>query len=72
LKEAIRLNPDDARVHINPGGFLPLGEGGAPDAEGHHDDAIVEYKAAIRLQPDNALAHFSLGKALYAEGHYDV
>jgi hypothetical protein len=26
LKQAIRLNPDDARVHINLGGFLPLGE----------------------------------------------
>ncbi|NVM38340.1 MAG: trypsin-like peptidase domain-containing protein [Candidatus Lokiarchaeota archaeon] len=52
-KQAIRINPDNARVHYNLGcdyGKL-----------GFYKDAIEAFKQAIRIDPDYANAHHGLG-----------
>jgi len=52
-KEAIRLQPDIAWVHVNLGyAFSELGR---------HQEAVVAYKEAIRLEPGEAMAYYNLG-----------
>jgi tetratricopeptide (TPR) repeat protein len=62
-EEAIRLNRDDARVH--------LGLGLALDRMGEPDRALAAYQEAVRLKPDLAEAHNSLGIALGNKGRLD-
>ena len=53
LKEAIRLNPDDAYAHNNLGiTYAELKR---------YDEALVSYKEVIRINPDDAEAHNGLG-----------
>jgi tetratricopeptide (TPR) repeat protein len=59
-RQAIRLQPDDAKAHSNLGNAL--------SAQGKTDQAIEEYRQAIRLQPDLAEAHCNLGLALKKHG----
>ena len=54
LKQAIRINPDDADAHYNLG--VAYGNLGL------YKDAIEAYKQAIRIDPDNAAAHCNLGE----------
>ncbi len=51
--QAIRINPDDAKVHYNLGI--------AYVNSGMDKKAIESYKQAIRINPDDAKAHFKLG-----------
>jgi tetratricopeptide (TPR) repeat protein len=53
IKEALRLNPNDAEAHNNLG--LALRLDGQPDA------ALVEQREAVRLKPGLAEAHYNLG-----------
>jgi tetratricopeptide (TPR) repeat protein len=63
LREAIRLEPDDALAHDNLGSALAR--------EGQMDEAIGQYREAIRLKPDDADAHNNLGSALGTKGQMD-
>jgi tetratricopeptide (TPR) repeat protein len=40
-------------------------------AQGKHEQAVAEYRAAIRLQPDHAEAHCELGTTLKEQGWWD-
>ena len=55
LKQAIRINPDDADAHANLGlAYFSLGV---------YEEAIEEFKQAIRINPDYINAHYNLGFA---------
>jgi tetratricopeptide (TPR) repeat protein len=57
-KQAIRIKPDDAKVHLEFGfSFLRLGI---------YKEAIEAYKQAIRIKPDDAMVHRKLG-SLYVK-----
>ena len=53
--QAIRLNPDYARVYNN--------RGNANSRLGQHKAAVADYDEAIRLNPDYARAYFNRGNA---------
>ena len=53
LKQAIRINPNDAEAHISLGlAYLK---------SGMNKEAIDACKQAIRINPDSADAHYNLG-----------
>jgi tetratricopeptide (TPR) repeat protein len=60
LKEALALDPSNARAHFTLGHIL--------QAEGYVEEAIREYREAIRLRPDKPRAHAELGRALLKAG----
>jgi len=62
FKQAIRINPDDAKAHYNLGcAYYDLGL---------YREAIEAYKQAIRIDPDDAIANLNLGCAYYDLGLY--
>jgi tetratricopeptide (TPR) repeat protein len=62
-KQAIRIDPDDAKAHYNLGT--------AYDELGKYEDAIVSYKQALMINPDDASTHYNLGLAYYNLGKYE-
>ena len=57
FEEAVRLVPDDSRLHNN----LGILYGGMP---GHEQQAIAHFEAAVRNHPDYMEAQYNLGLAL--------
>ena len=55
LKQAIRINPDDADAHANLGA--------AYADSGIYKESIESCKQAIRINPDHINAHYNLGLA---------
>jgi tetratricopeptide (TPR) repeat protein/serine/threonine protein kinase len=55
-RQAIALEPNDARYHVNLGNSLA--------GMGELDDAITEYRKAIKLDKNLFEAHLNLGRAL--------
>ncbi len=53
LKQAVKMNPDDAEAHSNLG--YAYGESGM------HKEAIEAFRQAISIDPDDADAHYNLG-----------
>jgi tetratricopeptide (TPR) repeat protein len=62
-KQAIRIDPDDAKAHYNLGN--------AYDELGKYQEAIESHKQAIRIDPDYANAHNNLGIAYGKSGMYE-
>ena len=62
-KQAIRINPDDAKAHCNLGAVY--------HSLGRYQDAIEAYKQAIRIKPDLTEAYNNLGIVMKAQGNYD-
>ncbi len=60
FQEAIRLKPDDHKVHSNLG--IALRD------QGKLAEAIAEFREAIRLKPDDSALHSNLGTALREQG----
>ncbi|HDN79272.1 MAG TPA: tetratricopeptide repeat protein [Chloroflexi bacterium] len=63
FKEAIRLEPDNAKAHYNLGLVY--------DKQGQFDQAIAEYKEAIRLDPNHVPARNNLGGIYYNQKRFD-
>jgi eukaryotic-like serine/threonine-protein kinase len=63
FREAIRLDPTDAKVHSNLGLAL--------DRKGDTDGAIAAGKEAVRLDPKDAHCHGNLGITLVGKGDVD-
>ena len=61
LKQAIRLNPNDAKAHNN----LGLAYAGLD----RYPEAVDAYKQAIRIKPDDADVHYDLGLAYLSCGN---
>lgn len=61
FREAIRLDPKDAKAHLHLGNAIAA----RCAAE---DGAIACFREAIRLDPKNARAHVALGRSLLAKG----
>jgi Flp pilus assembly protein TadD len=53
LREAIRINPEDAEAHNNLGILLA--------GQGKYHEAEKAFREAIRINPDDAEAHNNLG-----------
>jgi serine/threonine protein kinase/tetratricopeptide (TPR) repeat protein len=64
LKEALRLNPNAAIIHISYSWFLSLIE--------HHDEAIAEAKRAQELDPLSGIIGAHVGLAYIWGGQYDI
>jgi len=62
-REAIKVSPDDAFVHMKLGLCLKR--------QGHLDEAIGWYRRAVHLDPNYVQAHNNLGVALQAQGRLD-
>ena len=62
-KEAISINPKDAKAHYKLGKAFRY--------KGLLDEAIKEYKEAIRITPEYADAHYELGIVLHGKGLLD-
>ena len=62
-REAVRLDPEDARVQIDLGRLLGW--------KGDRDGMLAAYREAIRLDPKNARAQMYLGLALAMRGDRD-
>jgi tetratricopeptide (TPR) repeat protein len=62
LREAIRLNPNNAAAHFKLGDIL--------DAKQRPTEAEAAYREGLRLNPDNAEAHNSLGVILDRQKKY--
>jgi Flp pilus assembly protein TadD len=60
--EAIRLNFDEPRAHINLWDALEF--------LGSHDELEAAARAVIERRPDHADAHARLGRALFARGRF--
>ena len=58
LREALRMEPDNAMLHVNLGNLQ--------DQAGQKDDALKSYLKALELEPKNVNAHYNLG-LLYVE-----
>jgi Flp pilus assembly protein TadD len=63
LRQALRLNPDDASTHLELGVAL--------QEEGSLDEAIRQYRRAIQIDVNLAGAHNNLGILLGAQGKLD-
>ena len=63
LREAIRINPNDADAHYNLGYLLVILQ--------RYDEAEKEFREAIRINPNVADAHNNLGKVLTILQRYD-
>jgi Flp pilus assembly protein TadD len=61
--EALRLNPDHAKVHNNLGAVLIK--------QGKLGEALSELAVAVRLDPGNAEAHNNLGAVLVKQGRVE-
>jgi len=61
-REAIRLNFDEPRAHINLWDSLEL--------LGSYDELETAARAVIERRPDHADAHARLGRALFARGRH--
>jgi protein O-GlcNAc transferase len=59
-RQAIALDPKDAKTHTNLGNAL--------HAKGRLDEAMAEYRQTIRLKWDYAEAHCNLGHVLQQQG----
>jgi tetratricopeptide (TPR) repeat protein len=62
-KKALKLSPEDARVHHYLGAALA--------GSGHVDEAIDYYRSALALVAEYPEANISLGVALAEKGQYD-
>ena len=62
-KKAPPGTPDNAEEHRKKGSQLTQ--------EGHHDEALAEFRLALRLMPDLDRAHLGLGAALQGKGDLD-
>ena len=62
-KQAIRIDPDDAKGHYNLGNTY--------FKSGKYKEAIESYKQAIRINPDYANAHYNLGVVYDKLGMYE-
>ena len=62
-RQAIRIKPDYADVHLNLGNALK--------ERGSLDDAVAAYRQAIRIKPDYAAAYSNLGNAQMQRGSLD-
>ncbi len=60
-EKALRLNPDDAKAHMNLG--VALIRAGRPD------EAIARHKKALEIDPDYPEAEMNLGVALAGKGN---
>src|SRR5262249_13990338 len=60
-REAIRLDPKDAKAHFNLGNALR--------ARGDLEGALRSYREAIRVDPKDALPYGALGQTLLRQGH---
>ena len=60
LKNAVRLDPDDEKVHVHLGNVF--------FAQGNRDQAIDHYRKALKLYPAYDMAHINLGSVLLLEG----
>ena len=63
IRAALRLDPEDADLHVNLGKAL--------GRKGDLDGVIAEYREGLRLNPSNDSAHYSLGLALRDKGEWD-
>ena len=63
LEDAVRVAPDDARLHNDLSAALYL--------SGDMERAIEEARAALRVSPTMAQAHFNLSVTLMRQGRYD-
>jgi tetratricopeptide (TPR) repeat protein len=61
FKEAIRLDPDEEKLHLNLGNALR--------GDGDQEGAIAAYRDAVRLNPGFARAHFFLATLLFERGN---
>ena len=59
LNKAVRLDPDDEKVHVHLGNVL--------FAKGNRDQAIDHYRKALKLYPAYDMAHINLGSVLLLE-----
>src|SRR6478672_7259163 len=62
-RQAIRIKPDYAEVHLNLGNALK--------ERGSLDDAVAAYRQAIAIKPNYAEVHLNLGNALKERGSRD-
>jgi Flp pilus assembly protein TadD len=65
FREALRLKPDDPKLH------LVLGEALAMTLKAEPDSVIAEYREALRLKPDYAEAHEGICYVLGVKGDID-
>lgn len=63
LREAIRLDPNDAKIPNKLGGLLY--------EQRKFEQAIKEYRQALRIDPNFAAAHSNLGLALIKQGKFE-
>jgi Flp pilus assembly protein TadD len=62
-RQAVELNPEDARAHNNLG--TALSETGKPD------EALAEYRRSLELNDQSSQAHNNLGSILAQQGKFD-
>ncbi len=62
LKQAVKINPDDADAHYNLGVTYVK--------SGMYKESIASFKQAIRINPDFAEAHNNLGLVYIKSGMY--
>jgi Flp pilus assembly protein TadD len=62
FRQAIKLDPDDARAHYQLGQIL--------DSQNRYSEGELAYRQAIKLEPDNARMHIFLGRSLHKQKKY--
>jgi len=61
--KALRLSPDNPRLHYKKGLLFVAG--------GMNEDAIAEFQKVLEKEPNNALAYQGLGEAFFQSKRYD-
>ena len=61
--EALKLDPDNSRIHHKKGLLLVIGR--------MNEDAIREFQEVLKKEPKNALSHEGLGLAFFQMKKYD-
>ena len=70
-KDALKLHPTDAELHIKLGDFYLESHLDVYKAKQTIDDAITEYQRAHECDLDSPLIHYKIGVALYHKGEYE-